>query len=1341
MRYLITIGLLTGFLTSSALAQALKETNAVPFDPSFETNLWGIAQQPEWVFNQTIHVDNQSPIASDANSGSSDSPLMTISKAVERSSPGSRILIYPGTYRESVKVTPAKSGTPLAPLMFEAKEYGKVTLSGSDVVTDWTQDGNRYYATWTNNWGVSADEWAAYGASVSELGRRREMVFVDGTFYWQKLSHTNLTAGTFAVDEATDRIYIRMADSSVPSDHQIEVSMRSMGLSLGDPWTQSAWASNVVVRGITFQHFEKHSFVGRHVLVEDCKMLWNNSSCTLGGEDYIFRRVTCLFNGICAMSILPRTGFHDVNGLIENCTTSYGNWRYGKMGGQDGFGMAGMKVMMLKNLIIRGHVSQWNYCPGIWMDCLCNNVLVEDSLLTDNRTQGLWVEICNGENVVRNNVMANNGNGILISHTSYLRIYGNIFYNNGTQIGNWHMNNEEIRDGWRTVGLKIYDNVMYGANSVSLPAFTSLWSTIEVGGNLYYPAVWTAQGHDGTSTAGDPLFVSPSMRDFRVKSGSPLLMNSKWSFVEPSLSYTGTLSLEANRSDVIRYSCDGNLPVSASTSYSTPLDLSAFDGDIIARRYGSVLTGMDTNYCPPVRTSVSQGQRNIIVNPGFEMGSPIGWGGFGCTVSNVSLLPRSGAYCGRVSGRTATWNGPSIALNGKLVNGATYKISAWVRLASPGSTNISLTISQTDSAGVSYHSVASVTASNSAWTKTEGLFTLNVNGTLTGLLAYWNGPEAKVEYFIDDAVCTPVIEGSLPRVLNTGASGQSSTSITLSGSLTNGSIADAWICWGDKDGGTGGTNNWDHVVPVGCVNQGAPFNVIASGLDPNRTYWYRCYVVNEAGMGWSSVASSFSGTGSHWTPSNLVSMALWLDASTATRNAGTVSVVNAGSDGGTISGPASLGFNDISNLQTIQFNGIDQYLIGNYTNTKTTLTAFFVGKQTTASQTSFAAALTVWGNGQTFDWNNVGSAVLLSQNGTNANSLYTHRNATLSSQTGTLTSPFLAETLFNGSTNTVYINGIPAAGVASAGSFNTAKVMLGARWKSSAISAPYWKGSFGETIICNTNLNTSDRQKIEGYLAWKWGMQSNLPAGHLYKNTLPFSGGAIAVLSPTGVTASAATFNASLVAAATNYDVYVYYGTSDGGTNPGSWANSTYVGSWTNVELTNISYSVSGLTADTMYYCTFLASNATTTAWATPSWRFATAKNASVVTVNHAVPHTWLSNRNSGWASDYEAAVTNDADGDGFSTWQEYWSGTDPQNSDSFIRIQSITQEGGEVVITWENDAVGAGLPPLAIQARTNLLSGTWTKVGQQSIVNGINAWSNASSQQLFYRLAVTNTP
>lgn len=50
----------------------------------------------------------------------------------------------------------------------------------------------------------------------------------------------------------------------------------------------------------------------------------------------------------------------------------------------------------------------------------------------------------------------------------------------------------------------------------------------------------------------------------------------------------------------------------------------------------------------------------------------------------------------------------------------------------------------------------------------------------------------------------------------------------------------------------------------------------------------------------------------------------------------------------------------------------------------------------------------------------------------------------------------------------------------------------------------WYSGSVKEIIIYTSTLNTSDVNKVEGYLAWKWGLVGSLPGGHPYKNAPPF---------------------------------------------------------------------------------------------------------------------------------------------------------------------------------------------------------------------------------------------
>jgi hypothetical protein len=56
----------------------------------------------------------------------------------------------------------------------------------------------------------------------------------------------------------------------------------------------------------------------------------------------------------------------------------------------------------------------------------------------------------------------------------------------------------------------------------------------------------------------------------------------------------------------------------------------------------------------------------------------------------------------------------------------------------------------------------------------------------------------------------------------------------------------------------------------------------------------------------------------------------------------------------------------------------------------------------------------------------------------------------------------------------------------------------------SVIGQNYYGGTMKELIFVGSNVTTPQRQQLEGYLAWKWGLQANLPPGHPYGGNSPF---------------------------------------------------------------------------------------------------------------------------------------------------------------------------------------------------------------------------------------------
>ena len=304
-------------------------------------------------------------------------------------------------------------------------------------------------------------------------------------------------------------------------------------------------------------------------------------------------------------------------------------------------------------------------------------------------------------------------------------------------------------------------------------------------------------------------------------------------------------------------------------------------------------------------------------------------------------------------------------------------------------------------------------------------------------------------------------------------------------------------------------------------------------------------------------------------PSNagISGLGLWLDAA---YSPSITSIPSSWSDrsglgcnatgSGTLTGVTMSNINGVPAIYIPQNSGYYDWTANTPTSTTTGYTMFFVGTQTpintqvrvfttTGGTQVYSDPWTVWVNFA----NPPGSI--------------------------TATSPYIFSCSV-GSTFQFWNNGTSNGSPANTNAYSSSSVMIANNAYNGANSAYQYYGLIGEVIVYNSGmLSTSNRQIIEGYLAWKWGAQSNLAAGHPYYTAAP-----VFVGTPTNLilitSGGSATLSWTAAAGATGYSWNLYQSSSNNyvGT---SFATGTTLGATT--------ASATGLTLGLYYYFTVIA--------------------------------------------------------------------------------------------------------------------------------------------------------
>lgn len=261
----------------------------------------------------------------------------------------------------------------------------------------------------------------------------------------------------------------------------------------------------------------------------------------------------------------------------------------------------------------------------------------------------------------------------------------------------------------------------------------------------------------------------------------------------------------------------------------------------------------------------------------------------------------------------------------------------------------------------------------------------------------------------------------------------------------------------------------------------------------------------------SSIPSSISASSSPFSffyPTQISGCTMWLDPTDLTTFTFSGTNITQWRDKSS-TGAVFTGYNNPTLSSTtyggcapISFNGSAYLQNTNFVFTTTSRTSFFVYdeiiEQNNVGVLSFASSGTDSNqlDAMVYETGNKSSQYLMLAQSSQNTGYY------LAIQTTTIGFALYSDT-FGSGTETAYVNGSQTATTTSAAAFtNSTGLIIGARMVSGSVSLSL-NGVIGEIILYNRPLSTSERQQVEGYLAWKWGLVASLPTNQPYKNAPP----------------------------------------------------------------------------------------------------------------------------------------------------------------------------------------------------------------------------------------------
>ena len=404
---------------------------------------------PEWT--RELFVSNTDPAASDENDGSEEKPFRTIGKAAAVATPGTRIRIHAGIYRECVR--PEQGGTgPEHMISYEAYGDGDVVIRASEEVTEFKKSEGwmlfRGFGPTSEKediqiweYDLDPDLFRGYNpfcavnilhdrlfieydkTDMTPYLNRRGCVFCDGKPLKQVPLYNGMGQedGTYWVEANGMKVHFRLACDKDPKDHRIEVTVREQCFA-----PEKEFLNYIRVKGLKCEHAATGAPVpqrgaisahrGHHWIIEDCEVNWSNGvGIDVGHECWhhthtadetigysVIRNCRIRDVGVCGIA-----GMFAERMLIEDNVIEGTGWQKMELSWEAG----AIKLHNSVNGLIRDNVFRNTLrADHIWLDCGNENNRICGNLFLDGieQREAIFIECTrDGINLIDHNIIWN----------------------------------------------------------------------------------------------------------------------------------------------------------------------------------------------------------------------------------------------------------------------------------------------------------------------------------------------------------------------------------------------------------------------------------------------------------------------------------------------------------------------------------------------------------------------------------------------------------------------------------------------------------------------------------------------------------------------------------------------------------------------------------------------------------------------------------------------------------------------------------------------------------------------------------------------------------------------